>query len=194
MKGIHSYPGGIHVVTFLYPRVCDKKEIGRRCGNLTITGFWYSEIKYGTRDTYWFCDCDCGERVYASSSCLFYSRKKSCGCLFTNEHAEIIGKRFGIMTVKSVDRQFKDTGRYKIAFALSRNSYFTCECDCGEIFRAQYLNIKKFLVTSCGCLRYARLLAKNTVLNPEEIPHELVKLKMATCKLNRIIKEKPANV
>jgi len=155
---------------------------GRRFGKLTVVGFWYSEIEYGDRVNYYFCKCDCGKDIISNGRHLRYSKDRSCGCLFAKEHVKIIGKKFGRMTV--VD--------FSNSEARSRNAAFLCKCDCGAVFYACFLKIIKHVITSCGCLTVATRMTRNSILSPDDLPHELVKLQMAVSRNRKFIKEQPA--
>lgn len=53
---------------------------------------------------------------------------------------DFIGKRFGKIVVKSIDRTKK-----------SKNTYYICECDCGNITSVSRPNLRNH-TRSCGCL------------------------------------------
>lgn len=52
---------------------------------------------------------------------------------------DIIGKRFGKLVVKSLDRQDK------------KHYYFLCQCDCGNIKSIRKGSLISGNTTSCGC-------------------------------------------
>ena len=60
------------------------------------------------------------------------------------DHANLVGTRFGRLTVKSVKRgRFKCGASYWLA---------SCKCDCGKTKDVAVGNLKNGLTKSCGCL------------------------------------------
>ena len=103
-----------------------------------------------SRHVIWYCKCDCGKDYKVSSSALLTGNTKSCGCLGVEnlknawlqnqEDYDLIGQKFGKLTVISLTEQRKFGGRV-----------WHCKCDCGNEcdVLAQYLKRKS--TQSCGC-------------------------------------------
>lgn len=99
--------------------------------------------------TKWFCQCSCGNFIIVSGSDLKTKNTLSCGCLnkdnlyhrHDKEREEIIGKRFGRLTV--------------ISFYEVKNecSYFLCRCDCGNEIITSMNHLRTGHTQSCGCLQ-----------------------------------------
>ena len=93
---------------------------GRKFGKLTV-------LKPGekiNRKQYWICKCDCGTVKEIRSDSLKEGKIISCGCI--QEKADIIGKRFGHLTVIAK----LGTARAKNGKNIGR--YYNCLCDCGN--------------------------------------------------------------
>lgn len=94
----------------------------------------------------WLCQCDCGNQVWINTGALRNGGTKSCGCLH-NEFKNLIGQKFGKLTVISLNGERTKNGRY----------YWNCICECGNITVVSTSNLtnknpnKK--VISCGCYK-----------------------------------------
>ena len=113
---------------------------GRKFGKLTV-------VKPGkkiARKQYWICKCECGTVKQIRSDHLKTGKTISCGCL--QEKADIIGKKFGHLTVVS-----------KSGIARAKNGknigrYYNCACDCGNTAKILYVNLIGGRQISCGCV------------------------------------------
>ena len=125
---------------------------GQRFGRLLVLE------KDRTRKTnsgsYWICQCDCGKQKSIRSSSLRRGEIISCGCYRTERIMEtkekkglidnLIGQKFGFLTVLSKDPQRTSSGQVK----------WICQCDCGNIIsvRGEALKDKtENRTVSCGC-------------------------------------------
>lgn len=72
----------------------------------------------------WKCSCDCGKIFYASASDLKEERVISCGCTTNVSYHNLLGQRFGELTVISKTEERKD-----------RHIVWECLCDCGQIIK-----------------------------------------------------------
>lgn len=106
------------------------------------------------RTTYYNCICDCGNQVIVEKYRLKNGLTKSCGCIKQSDLDDIIGQRFGRMTVIAFDhsetRYYENQKRSKIYH------YYKCKCDCGTEFVSCRSDIKRGDVQSCGCLHKER--------------------------------------
>lgn len=91
--------------------------------------------------TLWRCKCDCGGEVVAPLGQLTSGYRKSCGCLSRPPLEDLVGKKFGMLTV---------TG-----YAEKRNNkvhYWICVCECGKMTMVRQDYLKSGKTQSCGCL------------------------------------------
>lgn len=105
---------------------------------------------------WWRCCCDCGGYKDVSSSNLIAGDTKSCGCQDKTHFVDLVGKKFGRLTVISR----AENNKYN-------QSCWNCLCDCGNkiVVRGGSLKDKKNGTKSCGCIsveimknnRYSRL-------------------------------------
>lgn len=112
---------------------CKVDLVGQRFGQLVVREFHHRE---SGKDSYWLCDCDCGETTIVLSANL--TRKtggtKSCGHIDS-----IVGQRFGRLVVES------------LAF-VEVYSYWNCRCDCGNSVIVRRNGLTTGNTQSCGCL------------------------------------------
>lgn len=94
---------------------------------------------------HWICNCDCtNENVKAYTSDLTSGRKVDCGCVST-EKSNLVGKRFGRLTVVERDSKRK-----------SDKKYWLCICDCDKDNNPISVydgSLKSGDTRSCGCLQ-----------------------------------------
>lgn len=89
----------------------------------------------------WKCRCDCGNVITVESRRLKLGAVYSCGCGRRPPLKDLIGKRFGMLTVVSYARKEK-------GFHVWR-----CRCDCGNMTDVRQSNLQSGTTTSCGCRR-----------------------------------------
>ncbi len=109
---------------------------GKKYGKLTPT-------KYIKEHKKWLCKCDCGKEIEVYATNLKQGHTITCGCT-KNRYGDIIGKRFGRLTV------IKSLGYDKDKKA----TLYDCKCDCGKIkaISRKALLKNKSKTLSCGCL------------------------------------------
>lgn len=154
----------------------DTKEIEYREYNVDCKGVNYKQIpigkstnlsekRYGrlvckyrvktdkiikNRDSFWLCECDCGNKVVASAHSLNRNQTLSCGCLhsetvsFTSKKNEI-GNVYNYLTV--IDRAPSINGR----------AYWMCKCKCGNKLAVRGCALRNNNTLSCGCYHKERL-------------------------------------
>lgn len=124
--------------------------IGQKFGNLTVLSR-VGSIGDKKKISVWLCQCACGNFVKKNRPTLLSKHKgiMSCGCIsikWWQKHTEIIGKRFGKLTV------IRDSGeRYR----STRQRLYECLCDCGNTVKKvrNYFSDNANAVKSCGCAR-----------------------------------------
>lgn len=112
---------------------------GMRFGKLTAIR--PTEERGSGRDTLWLCKCDCGNEVKAALGQLTSGRKKSCGCLARPDRKDLIGKKFGRLTVTEYAGKRAGMHRWK------------CLCECGRETVVGQTLLLSGKTKSCGCLR-----------------------------------------
>ena len=112
---------------------------GERFGKLVVIG-QSSEIKYGCHTV--LCRCDCGETISVPPFKLWSGQYKSCGCGRGKriDPSEMIGKKFGDLTVlEQTEHLIRGTRTY------------LCRCDCGNLTHVLPSNLRSGNTKSCGC-------------------------------------------
>lgn len=123
----------------LPPDLPDRDLTGMRFGKLTVLG--RSENKAGDGNPLWRCQCDCGNVTETTRRRLITGGVRSCGCGRRPPLKDLIGRRFGMLTVVSYARKEK-------GFHVWR-----CRCDCGNMTDVRQSNLQSGTTTSCGCRR-----------------------------------------
>lgn len=90
----------------------------------------------------WTCQCDCGTIRDISGSSLRKGKSTCCGCEKQNQSNELIGQKFGKLTVLEKLQERSKNG----------SILWKCLCDCGnECIRSTVELHKKDRVQNCGC-------------------------------------------
>lgn len=117
---------------------------GKRFGKLTVLG--ENTVPYispsGKKTRRWDCICDCGEKLTMLQNTL--TKATSCGCMRIQPQRDMIGQKFGRLTVIKIVKLPKER-------KTGQKNGWLCRCDCGnEIIttRKELLSGKKL---SCGC-------------------------------------------
>ncbi len=100
-------------------------------------------------NTFWICQCKCGNIKSIRSSSLLNGSSKSCGCLareLLSQHSikDMTGQKFGKLIVVS-------RSDYKPSIKES-HVYWNCLCDCGNMTIVAGNNLRRGNVSSCGCM------------------------------------------
>lgn len=111
-----------------------------------------NRIKNKTQ-TYWVCQCDCGNKIQARTGALVTNGLQSCGCI----HSEIARKNMeAINSTPPWNKQDligKRFNKLLVIEGYSRNqkSYWRCKCDCGGYREVETYNLTHNKVLHCGC-------------------------------------------
>lgn len=119
-----------------------QKDIsGMRYGKLTALR--PTEERGSKGDTVWVCRCDCGNEVRVELGQLTSGCRKSCGCLSHPGRKDLVGRRFGRLTVTEYAGKRAGMHRWK------------CLCDCGKETTVGQTLLQSGKTKSCGCLQAA---------------------------------------
>lgn len=109
---------------------------GKKFGKLLVI----KELpKRSSRSVVWECLCDCGEKVFPTTSHLIRNRATSCRLCKIND---LKGIRFGRLI--AINRLPKSKNGCRL---------WLCKCDCGKIVEIKSSHLKRGTTKSCGCLR-----------------------------------------
>jgi len=111
-------------------------------GKLTVLRYAGLQPVGTQKQSSWMCQCDCGNQVVVLNNNLKRGITTSCGCYqveraIASNLKDLSGKEFGFLKV--------------VRYIESRqgNSYWLCECKCGNTKVVSASNLKKS--KSCGC-------------------------------------------
>lgn len=110
---------------------------GERFGKLTAV--YPTDARGKDGSLVWHCVCDCGGEVDAPLHQLRSGYRKSCGCLKNPPAQDILGKKFGDLTV--IAYAGKQAGTY----------FWLCQCQCGNQTVVRQNNLLLGHTKSCGC-------------------------------------------
>lgn len=105
-------------------------------------------------NTFFLCNCVCGETKTVRRDHLIRGKIGSCGCLVSGaKPGDLVGN--GIVVVKTCDKKNMDS-----------KFFWTFRCFCGNEFKSIPDRIKKYRTTSCGCFQQgmANAKSKNKIL------------------------------
>lgn len=130
---------------------------GQKFGRLTV--LHKDEERITKSGSYWICQCECGKIKSVRSSSLRNGDIVSCGCFRMEKVMEtkearglvdnLIGQRFGFLTVIEKDPERESTGAVK----------WICKCDCGNKVSIRGSNLKRQDMNrtiSCGCYHISK--------------------------------------
>lgn len=137
---------------------CKKNELYNSIGTDNLIGMkfnhWLVLKEDDKKSNHYICECDCEKHNVKSIRYdhLILGNSKSCGCyqiksanrLSSERRQDIIGKKFGRLTVISLDKE-----RSK-----GRNAYYFCKCDCDnpKMISVYRNSLQRETTKSCGCL------------------------------------------
>lgn len=115
----------------------------QRFGWVTVLERDYDYVKehqLKKNDTFWKCQCDCGNIFSTRSYTLTKGQCKSCGCFKTTNEEDLTGFQKGKILVLGPDFEYSKT---------HTGSFWKCQCECGNIFPQSTNWIKKTLYPHC---------------------------------------------
>lgn len=128
-------------------------------GKNNLTGTTFNKLKVISYEgnSYWKCQCECGNLTTVRTSSLKNGKTKSCGCLRGQNtkgnirksapKEDLTGKRFYRLTV----------------LKYIKGGFWECQCDCGKITQVDTRNLNSGHTKSCGCLVKTVLSTNNTL-------------------------------
>lgn len=113
-----------------------------------ITGRLFGRLTalHKTTGTKWLCKCDCGNEKEVEKGGLTSGRTRSCGCL----RQEVTSQRF---LKDYTGQQFGKLLVLERAPSRGNNSYWLCQCECGNQKEIYGKSLQCGDVRSCGCIR-----------------------------------------
>ena len=154
-----------------------KNLIGQKFGYLTVIDL----LQIGTHGKEYICECDCGNITNQRGSVLTSGHVVSCGC---NKSTK--AKESGKLNIKKYYSESYNIEKYKkLATSHINEKYnylkiidieydssskifkYICRCDCGNITKQIYTDLKNGKVKSCGCYQKdkASITGSNVGLN-----------------------------
>lgn len=144
------------------------EKIGKQYGDLTVIDF---DSVDKDRHYIWKCKCKCGNIESIKGSDLnsgIRIRCKECGKNNRTPQPNFIdetGNKYGLLTVLKRDP------------TKTKNGFWICRCECGNIVSIWGNHLRKNHTQSCGCTRMShgeikikQILEKNNILFEQEYP------------------------
>lgn len=128
---------------------------------IDLTGKKFNQLTVLERDTsrkpghgaYWRCQCDCGKIITVGTDCL-NAGQISCGChAHKVDMTSQVNKTYNYLTVLERDLS-KGVGHGK-------DSYWICQCKCGNKTSVRLADLKRGTTKSCGCYALEQLTKRN---------------------------------
>lgn len=163
-----------------------KDLTGMRFGRLVVIERDFEEEKKhpSKGSTYWKCLCDCGNIKTILKNSLISGATKSCGCLRKQvsqerlselsslSYKDEIGNRYGKLVVVEKVSTPETSNRAGV--------YWKCICDCGNEKIVNGYDLRKGMVSSCGCLgnskgefQIEKILKENKILFQKEFSQKI---------------------
>lgn len=119
-------------------------QIGKKYGRLTVVALDEEQTRL-RKTAYFFCECECGNKVSIKESHFVSGRIQSCGCLLKeaiHRHVDLTGQKFGrLLVLGEAERR----GAYQVLA-------WHCRCDCGNEADVRGTSLTSGNTRSCGCL------------------------------------------
>ena len=131
----------------------DDKYIGKTYNLLTVLERdeeYKKQGNFSNANTYYKCRCACGNITHVRINSLIHGDVKSCGCLKEAQDKinltpmkmhDLTGQRFGKLVALAPFYKENDS-----------NTWWHCQCDCGNIHDVRGYSLVNGDTTSCGCL------------------------------------------
>lgn len=123
--------------------------IGQKFNHWTIIDY-AKEKSSQTKRTYWICQCDCEFQTIKAVRQDELKNGRSTRCTkcshlmrAKNRIVDLLGEKFGRLTVLKQDTQRTNDGRIK----------WICQCECGNICSIAGESLRGNKTQSCGCLQ-----------------------------------------
>ena len=133
---------------------------GLHFGNLRVISFSGVNPR---RQALWSVECACGKAAMVLASKLKQGRARSCGCLAANLSPEMVGRKFGRLTVVEAD-----------GLNGSRAKTWGCLCACGKYASVSGTKLRSGHTKSCGCLTADKVSNLNRTHSLSSIPEHVV--------------------
>ena len=121
--------------------------IGKIFGNVKVIKRDENSIGKQNYKSNWICECNCEKHniITLSYKTLINNKNVSCGCKNKTRLIDLTGQRYGKLTVLQRDTRKK-----------SKDTYWICKCDCGNITTINGAHLKNGNTISCGCFKKSK--------------------------------------
>lgn len=115
---------------------------GQKFGKLTVI----KRVENKNCHTNWLCSCECGKYTEVLAINLKRGLTKSCGCFHNKEFGksrfiDLTDQRFGkLIALKRTENRGKET-------------FWLCQCDCGNTKEINASRLRSGKTKSCGCYK-----------------------------------------
>lgn len=114
----------------------------------------YRDTTKDTKETYWICECSCGNICSVNAKTLKDGTSSQCRM----HSKKLEGKKFGRLLV------IKDLGYVELGLNTKKNfRKWRCCCDCGTIVDVLQGHLLQGDTKSCGCLATEGIIKRSTI-------------------------------
>ncbi len=139
--------------------ICDLT--GQRFGRLTV--LYPTDRRADSGSVVWHTICDCGREKDVPARRLLRGQVRSCGCLSHPPLKDIVGKRFGRLTVTGYAGTGQDLGKN------NPEHFWQVRCDCGNEKIVGQWELEHGDTRSCGCLHNEKLVESMKLIDGTSI-------------------------
>lgn len=140
---------------FINPNKFQQKYINKKYDNLTAISPVFILNKENSNNngynSWWLFECSCGNKICRRFKTINNSKNVTfnCGCKKQEQlENNYLGKTYGYLTVISLNNEYKKEHNIK-----SKNSYYKCQCKCGNYTTVRINALTSGEIKSCGCLK-----------------------------------------
>lgn len=143
-----------------------------------LTGMEFTYFKVIGKDiersdnkhVYWKCKCICEKEFSEQRTAIEKGLRKSCGCqksklISQKTLIDLQGQRFGKLFVLERDKEAEKN------HPKSKQTFWKCQCDCGNIISIEKGKLTSKGQSSCGCLKSIGELHINQILSTNNISY-----------------------
>lgn len=105
--------------------------------------------------TYWLCQCQCGNFIQVRTGALITNGVQSCGCLHSETASKLMKEYLINNPIPWNKKDLTDQKFGKLTalenYSHKQRSYWKCQCECGNFRDVETYNLTHQKIFDCGC-------------------------------------------